>query len=712
MRLPASGAKTPMARFGFLPLASTIFLRAWAQSSPEEVCEVLSRVRTIVVAQDASSNTTPPPSVTVTQVSPTPSTNIIPLSSSSPASSQNPVTSSLPPPLTSSYATPTIPATIIISVPTATTNTTGSPAQSIYYYAGCFADAAVQPTALYTVYNVASCGFFCEGSKIFEVEDGNTCVCGNTLVAGSVPGPNDRCAAPCLGKPDEACGGEDRKQVYTLASKSSLSLAAAASSSSGLSSNTAQSSSSSSANAARMSTTSSYDPGASSSTSLTAAPITPIPSINTLPAVGSGASNSSIDDFSIPPSPTITVDDSSATMRDMTTTVLPPSTMYMTTPVILPVTNSFTRFANSSRAATKFSPIIPPSTTPIDLNSESSLLIPTPTISTARGVDHTSTSISSAAQSTNPPTSLPGSSSTDNPRTSSASSMNVSTPQPTTTFASEPGSAVATTVTSTSGAFIISSVVMSPTTPSILSATSIPGSTSSPTLIFSVVNSPTTSLAPTTTVLSRSPISLSSSSTRVTSSSSQDIMLSPSASIFSSSRLGTSSSVLTTGLPTSSVLSTPSTSSVVRSVTSSTSLLTTASSNITEIPSSTASSSSSTLWATSSASLSPSSSLVSSAADTPSSISSSSPSGSCSYFQQLYQRIFRYASAFEYSTYCFKRPSEPFKLIGDFQWLNQSVNIDFHPIDYTESNLIIELHSRDKYLFDLTKLDYSNCSKP
>ncbi|KAL8962981.1 MAG: hypothetical protein Q9193_000701 [Seirophora villosa] len=97
------------------------------------------------------------------------------------------------------------------------------PPVSTYRAEGCYTEA-INGRALTgkTYYDdamtTAKCASACAGFDLFGLEYYRECYCGNRLQSGSVLAPDNECFHPCTGDRNEICGGDNRLNLYTLGS--------------------------------------------------------------------------------------------------------------------------------------------------------------------------------------------------------------------------------------------------------------------------------------------------------------------------------------------------------------------------------------------------------------------------------------------------------------------------------------------------------------
>lgn len=85
-----------------------------------------------------------------------------------------------------------------------------------YRLAGCYTEATnARALDLYSkrsdAMTIEMCGNYCigeKGTKLFDVQNGNECWCGNALAAGSVPTAESGCVVKCGGNTKQNCGGK------------------------------------------------------------------------------------------------------------------------------------------------------------------------------------------------------------------------------------------------------------------------------------------------------------------------------------------------------------------------------------------------------------------------------------------------------------------------------------------------------------------------
>ena len=96
-----------------------------------------------------------------------------------------------------------------------------------YYRYGCYAHdttvanrSALQHLEVMHVQNmtVLSCMVYClsESNSVFGLENGDSCLCDNSLRIGSVRLDSDKCNKKCNGNSSDACGGDEAVEVYSL----------------------------------------------------------------------------------------------------------------------------------------------------------------------------------------------------------------------------------------------------------------------------------------------------------------------------------------------------------------------------------------------------------------------------------------------------------------------------------------------------------------
>lgn len=112
------------------------------------------------------------------------------------------------------YVAPAIPRTVAVP------NT-----QLSYTYAGCFTDGNIAPNpyralssktmADMSKMTVEMCGTFCKDYKVFGIEWGGECYCGNEVARGSTLKPDTECGMTCPGNYQQlACGESKRLSVF------------------------------------------------------------------------------------------------------------------------------------------------------------------------------------------------------------------------------------------------------------------------------------------------------------------------------------------------------------------------------------------------------------------------------------------------------------------------------------------------------------------
>ena len=90
-----------------------------------------------------------------------------------------------------------------------------------FKYSGCYTEAKwnralTGNTTVEDGMTPETCAAFCNGHRIFGVEYGRECFCGDSLQAGCVKTLEDDCKMPCWGNSSEVCGGEARLSLYSL----------------------------------------------------------------------------------------------------------------------------------------------------------------------------------------------------------------------------------------------------------------------------------------------------------------------------------------------------------------------------------------------------------------------------------------------------------------------------------------------------------------
>ncbi|CZR61363.1 uncharacterized protein PAC_11259 [Phialocephala subalpina] len=143
-----------------------------------------------------------------------------------------------------------------------------------YVSQGCWTEATTGRALSSTTYandamTLESCASFCSGYKMFGVEYGRECYCGNTLGAGSVAATNQAdCSFLCPGDKTEYCGAGNRLSVYvkngTSASSGLSSSVSSSVSSSSVSSSVSSSGTSTRSSSSSQSSTSSQSTSTSS----------------------------------------------------------------------------------------------------------------------------------------------------------------------------------------------------------------------------------------------------------------------------------------------------------------------------------------------------------------------------------------------------------------------------------------------------------------
>ena len=106
----------------------------------------------------------------------------------------------------------------------ATSSSAASTPTATYSYLNCYTEGtnarALGSASLvnYTSMTVETCASFCLPTyKIFGLEYGGECWCGNTFGTGAVVAPATDCNMPCGGNHAEVCGSGNRLSVYSKA---------------------------------------------------------------------------------------------------------------------------------------------------------------------------------------------------------------------------------------------------------------------------------------------------------------------------------------------------------------------------------------------------------------------------------------------------------------------------------------------------------------
>ncbi|KAI4223684.1 MAG: hypothetical protein L6R36_005237 [Xanthoria steineri] len=97
------------------------------------------------------------------------------------------------------------------------------PTPSTYTSEGCYTEAtrgrALSGKTYYDdAMTTAKCATACTGFDLFGLEYYRECYCGNKLQPGSVSTPSNECYHPCTGDKNEICGGDNRLNLYTFGS--------------------------------------------------------------------------------------------------------------------------------------------------------------------------------------------------------------------------------------------------------------------------------------------------------------------------------------------------------------------------------------------------------------------------------------------------------------------------------------------------------------
>ncbi|CAL8584164.1 hypothetical protein XPA_009769 [Xanthoria parietina] len=98
-----------------------------------------------------------------------------------------------------------------------------TPTPSTYTSEGCYTEAtrgrALSGKTYYDdAMTTAKCASACTGFDLFGLEYYRECYCGNKLQPGSVSAPSNECYHPCTGDKNEICGGDNRLNLYTFGS--------------------------------------------------------------------------------------------------------------------------------------------------------------------------------------------------------------------------------------------------------------------------------------------------------------------------------------------------------------------------------------------------------------------------------------------------------------------------------------------------------------
>ncbi|KAI4096189.1 MAG: hypothetical protein LQ339_007036 [Xanthoria mediterranea] len=96
-----------------------------------------------------------------------------------------------------------------------------TPTPSTYTSEGCYTEAtrgrALSGKTYYDdAMTTAKCASACAGFDLFGLEYYRECYCGNKLQLGSVSAPSSECYHPCTGDKNEICGGDNRLNLYTF----------------------------------------------------------------------------------------------------------------------------------------------------------------------------------------------------------------------------------------------------------------------------------------------------------------------------------------------------------------------------------------------------------------------------------------------------------------------------------------------------------------